>query len=186
MSIRTLLIDGHDPDRPAPMVAALAGELGGRGHEVSRLDLAAAGFDRTMSPAEREAYPSRHPLVTPETRAAADQVKAATRLVICYPLVHGTCPVRVKSWQERVLVEGVGFRFLASGRIAGALEHLSDTLVVASTPNGVGDRRDRAVLGQGRSLARAFRLMSNRHCRSDFVITAPDDPAPALAVLRTW
>lgn len=167
-------------------MAALVDALARRNHTIARLHLAAAGFDRTMTAAERRAYPSGHPLVTPETSAAADQIRSSVGLVVCYPLRHGTCPVRVKSWQERVLVEGVGFRFLDSGRITGALDHVRHALVVASTLDPGGDRLAGTALSQGRALARAFRLLSNRRGRSDFVLTTPDDPGPALAVIETW
>jgi putative NADPH-quinone reductase len=165
--MQVLVVNGFAVDDAAPALAALEAALSAAGHRTARTDLAAEGFDAFMSAAEREAYHTDSPLITPATRAAADAVLAAQAVVICYPIVHGTAPARVKSWQERVFVLGLAFRFTPSGRITGALDHLSRALVIGVGPVA-GHRRAGARNAFGPCLARSFWLSSNRECRGRY------------------
>ena len=137
--MRILVVNGYGLNEPAAVVDRAVEQLADDGHSVDRLDLAEAGFDEFMSPAERAAYHSDNPLITPEAAAAAELVQAASGIVIAYPIVHHTSPPRVKSFIERVFVLGVGFEFLPSGRITGALDHMNRALVIGALQHGVSD-----------------------------------------------
>lgn len=182
--MRVLVVDGFGPGEGSEVVDPICLVLGTGGHDVVRTKLADEGFDRFMSGDERAAYHSDQPLVCPETRAAADAVARADALVLCYPLIHGTCPPRVKSWQERVFVLGVGFHFTRSGRITGALQHLRRACVVAVAPEP--DRLAGRRNGQGRCLARSFHLSANRRCRSWYLMVAPGQQRPVERLLHRW
>ncbi len=178
------MIDGYGPGDQADPAHLLFSHLEGLGHRVRRFELASAGFDAPMSAAEREAYHTDQPLITAETREAAAAVVAARGLVICYPIVHGTAPPRVKSWQERVFVLGLAFRFTPSGRITGALDHLQRALVV-----GVAERPDRADRHRnafGPCLARSFFLSSNRACRARYRTVTPTGISEVHPLLTGW
>jgi putative NADPH-quinone reductase len=195
--MRVLLVDGFARAEPNQALDQIEGWLVAGGHQVRRFELAANGFDAFMSAAEREAYETDTPLITADTRAAADAVLAAEAVVICYPVVHGTAPPRVKSWQERVFVLGLAFRFAPSGRITGALDHLHRALVVGVSdgPVGAGRRwpsparwRD-PVSGRnsfGPCLARSFFLSSNRRCRSRYLTIDATTGDQARAAISRW
>ncbi|MDH3681804.1 MAG: NAD(P)H-dependent oxidoreductase [Acidimicrobiia bacterium] len=189
--MHVLVVNGFArDDESADLVEHVQKFLTDRGHEVRRSDLALEGFDSFMSADERAAYHSDRPLITPETVAAAEAVRWAAGLVVCYPIVHGTAPPRVKSWQERVFVLGVGFEFLPSGRITGALD-LDRACVVGVEPVGAGRglaRRQRSDRRNdfGPSLARSFYLSSNRRCRSRYVGIDPDRVARVERVVGRW
>ncbi len=194
-AMRVLVINGFadDDDRGGAgpgVVVHIEDYLGSRGHETIRTDLAAAGFDAFMTAAERDAYHTDEPLITPEAASAAEQVRAATGLIVAYPIVHGTCPPRVKSWQERVFVLGVGFEFTPKGTITGALDHLRRACVVGIGSDGGTGRRFGSTLrernDQGPSLARSFFLSSNRRCRSRYVATTTGETARIDRALRRW
>ena len=178
------MVNGFAEGERAEAVVTLQSWLTAAGHGVDRLDLAEAGFDRFMSAEEREAYHGDQPLITPETKAAARALLGATAVVICYPVFHGTAPARVKSWQERVFVLGLAFRFKPSGKITGALDHLARTLVVgvANRPDPEAAKRN----GFGPCLARSFFLSSNRVCRARYVGVTPDDLSGAISALGRW
>ena len=191
-SMRVLVVNGFDPGAPAPVVDRMIETLAGRDHDVDRLDLATAGFDAFMTAEERAAYHSDDPLITAEAAAAADLVRAAAGIAIVYPIVHGTGPARVKSFMERVFVLGVGFEFLPSGRITGALHHMERACVV-----GVGDRASDAppndVPGTrvrrndfGPCLARSFYLSSNRGCKARYVGVAGEGTQKLERELSRW
>lgn len=195
-AVRVLLVDGFAGGPGDTAVEPVGGWLAAAGHEVQPFSLAEGGFDACMTAAEREAYHTDEPLITPEARAAADAVLAAEAIVICYPIVHGTAPARVKSWQERVFVLGLAFRFAPSGRITGALDHLHRALVlgVADQPAAAGGpstpiARWRQDPGRrnafGPCLARSFWLSSNRTCRSRYV-TLPAGSDRARRQITRW
>lgn len=170
----------------AEIVDGLEQLVSAAGHNTIRADLAASGFDAFMSAAERQAYLTDSPLITPEAAAAAATVRAAEGLVVCYPIVHGTAPPRVKSWQERVFVLGVGFEFLPSGRITGALHHMRRACVVGVETDAEPRARNRLRSGvwrdrndYGPCLARSFYLSSNRTCRSRY-LEFGNGPGPAF------
>ncbi|MGI9614835.1 MAG: NAD(P)H-dependent oxidoreductase [Acidimicrobiales bacterium] len=164
--MQVLAVNGFESNDETPLVARAVKMLAERGHGVDRLDLAAAGFDAFMTPEERAAYHSDDPLITPEAAAAADLVRSAAGIVIVYPIVHGTGPPRVKSFIERVFVLGVGFEFLPSGRITGALDHVKRACVLGVS-DGKPNRARRNDFGP--CLARSFYLSSNRSCKTRYV-----------------
>ncbi len=181
------MVNGFAAGEAAPVVERLESSLTDGGHRTIRCDLAREGFDAFMSAEERHVYHSDQPLLTDEAAAAAAAVQRADALVLAYPVIHRTCPPRVKSWQERVFVLGVGFEFKPSGKITGALDHIKRACVVGVSPPGQ-DRRD---LGRGRNdigpcLARSFYLSSNRACRSRYVSVIGEDFAPAERVIGRW
>lgn len=184
--VKVLVVDGYGPGGERPLVDALDSHLRAIGHTPIVCGLAAAGFDDFMSDTERAAYLTEQPLVSDATRTGADAVRSVGGLVVCYPIVHGTAPPRVKSWQERVFVLGVGFEFLPSGRITGALHHLDRALVVGvpGPRSGAGRHDHRNDFGP--CLARSFHLSSNRRCRARYLELADADPEPALALLDRW
>lgn len=178
------MIDGYGPGDQADPARLLFSWLEQAGHQVRRFELAAAGFDAPMSAAEREAYHTDQPLIMAETREAAGAVLAARALVVCYPIVHGTAPARVKSWQERVFVLGLAFRFKPSGKITGALDHLRRALVVGVAADP--DPADGARNAFGPCLARSFFLSSNRTCRSRYRTMAPAGSDDVHQLLQGW
>ncbi|MEZ5409330.1 MAG: NAD(P)H-dependent oxidoreductase [Acidimicrobiales bacterium] len=185
--MQVLVVDGFEPGQGRDAIDQVTAWISGAGHQVRPFPLAQRGFDACMTAAEREAYHTDEPLITPEARAAADAVLAADAIVICYPIVHGTAPARVKSWQERVFVLGLAFRFAPSGRITGALDHLHRALVlgVASQPTP-GWRRDPGRRNAfGPCLARSFFLSSNRTCRSRYV-TLPTGADRTRRLIGRW
>jgi putative NADPH-quinone reductase len=178
-----LVVNGFAADDPAPALSLVASWLDSARHQVARFDLAAEGFDTFLSAAEREAYHTDTPLISAPTRAAADAVLAARALIICYPIKHGTAPPRVKSWQERVFVLGLAFRFKPSGKITGALDHLAHTLVLGVGPAGEHGRAGgRNCFGP--CLARSFVLSSNRTCRARYLSMEPGGSGRAAHLIE--
>lgn len=207
--MRVLVVNGYGLDEPAAMVDRVVEQLTGHGHDVDRLDLARAGFDEFMTAAERTAYHTDNPLIAPEAAAAAELVQAATGIVIAYPIVHSTSPPRVKSFIERVFVLGVGFEFLPSGRITGALDHLNRALVIGADqlqhvgarhqatrgvavrgwrrlPHGVPGTNVRGWGEFGPCLARSFYLSSNRSCRARYLTVSDGRWGKLEAELSRW
>ncbi len=190
--MRVLVVDGFEVGQGEARIGQVTGWLRDGGQQVHPFSLAGGGFDACMTAAEREAYHTDEPLITREARAAADAVLAAEAVVICYPVVHGTAPARVKSWQERVFVLGLAFRFAPSGRITGALDHLHHALVLGVTddqPAPAPLTRWRQDPGRrnafGPCLARSFWLSSNRTCRSRYV-TLPTGTDRARRQISRW
>lgn len=194
-AMRALAVNGFDATEPTPIVDRIVETLADEGHDVDRLDLASTGFDAFMTAEERAAYHSDDPLITPEAAAAADVVRSAAGIVIAYPIVHGTGPPRVKSFIERVFVLGVGFEFLPSGRITGALHHV-DRACVIGVSGGADDvgrnRRNNPRKQWGRRndfgpcLARSFYLSSNRGCEARYLEVANDETTDVDRALRGW
>ena len=185
--MQVLVVNGFAAGDSVPVVDRLETVLSEHGHQVERCDLAVDGFDAFMSAEERAVYHSDEPLLTDEAAAAAAAVQRADALLLAYPVTHRTCPPRVKSWQERVFVLGVGFEFKPSGKITGALDHLKRACVIGVSASG-GSKRE---LGGGRNdlgpcLARSFYLSSNRTCRSRYVSVLGDDTAAAELIISRW
>lgn len=181
--MRVLVVNGFSVGEPIDVVDDAIAILRAGGHETDRLDLAPA-FDRFMSAEERDAYHGDEPLITEEARSAAAALQATEGIVICYPVTHGTSPPRVKSWQERVFVLDVAFRFKPSGVITGALDHLKRACVIGwSTETNRSDGRRNA---HGPSIARSFFLSSNRACRSRYVAVDEQHRHLVGRALRRW
>ncbi len=81
------------------------------GHEVTHLDLYAAGFRAAMSREERQAYHGDQPVLDPMVAEHIEALRAAETLVFVYPTWWAGLPAMLKGWLERVMVPGVGFRF---------------------------------------------------------------------------
>jgi len=190
--MRVLLVNGFGAEAaPAQEITVARSHLEAKGHEVTVSNLADEGFDQFMSAAERHAYHGDGPLLCAETRRAADQLQNTQAVAILYPSTHRCFPARVKSWNERVFVPGVAFKFKPSGVITGALDHLDRTLVISIHRNQsrlpLRTRlAEQARAAAGPSLARSFYLSSNRVCRSRFTTTAQFDEATAKRVFRRW
>ncbi len=186
--MRVLVVNGFDAGEPGPLIETIEARLDEGGHTIDRCDLATDGFDEFMSDVERSAYLTDRPLVTPAPIAGAEAVGAAEGLVVCYPIVHGTAPPRVKSWQERVFVLGVGFEFTPKGTITGALDHLRRALVIGERGPRSGPGRHDRRNDFGPCLARSFHLSSNRRCRAAYRTVGGDgsDRMAGLAALERW
>lgn len=98
----------HDDVLRRIVGAAVEGLVAAR-HEVEVIDLVDRGFPHVMSTAERRAYFSPEPLVTPETAESAAAVRRADALVLAYPTTLSTVTPGIKGWVERTLVPGVAF-----------------------------------------------------------------------------
>lgn len=182
--MKVLVVRGFALGETSSTADHISSVLDHRGHDVRGFDLAAEGFDHFMSAEERTAYLGDAPVVTAEAQAAIDALQAADGLVVCYPVTHRSVPPRVKSWQERVFVLGVGFEFLPSGKITGALHHLKRAAVVGIDPTG--DRATKHRNASGPCLARSFFLSSNRKCRSKYLAVDGTDPAPLERAFSRW
>lgn len=170
------------------VINGLVAALDAKGHEILVSELAAEHFDRCMSPDERRAYGSGNPLIHPETIGAAEKVRSADAIIIAYPLLYGTAPHRVKSWYERVFVEGVSFAFNRRGAVYGLLSRYRRALVIGVAPEG-DDEWDAADLGYhsyGRSLARSFALNSRFRCRSKYVRLNWSERRHAGVLIDKW
>lgn len=165
--MRVLLLDAYEPDDPDRAVADVAVEaLGGRGHEVDRLDL--AGTEQFMSAAEHAAYHSDEPVVSDDVRDSVDRLRRAGGLLFCYPTMAFTVPARLKGWLERTLVPGVGFVFDRNHRIRRGMTNIRRVGAVTTSPH---DRRARMRARDGgrRTTVRTMRLCSHSRCRVTFV-----------------
>jgi len=192
--MRVLIVNGFDSGDDT-LADELEHYLAGAGHQCVRTNLEADGFGRFMSAAERVAYHSERPLITPETQTAARQLLETQAIVILYPQRHRGFPARVKSWNERVFVPGVGFRFKPSGVVTGALDHLKQALIVevaATSQSRLGELWGRVANHihnrslPGPTLARSFRLTSNRKCRAKFRVTDGTDSTTLFRQLDRW
>ena len=117
----------------------VVGTLKGRGWEVDDCDLYAEGFDPVLSAQERTQY---HDVAT-NTAPVADHVarlRAATALVLCFPVWNFGYPAILKGYFDRVFLPGVSFR-LEGGKVVPNLTHI-DKLAAVTT---YGGSRARAV-----------------------------------------
>ena len=167
----TLLINAFEPNGPhESLVMAATSAV----TDPLRRDLVGSPFERFMTSEERQAYHSDQPLITDETRAAAQDVGAARALLFAYPTMAGTVPAVLKNWLERVLVPGVGFVFDAKGRVAPGLIQIVRLGAVTVQPPLRG-RRD----GGRRTILRTIRLNAAKRCRTTWVTIPEGDPEGA-------
>ena len=192
--MRVLIVNGFDAGDDA-VVRQFEERLKDAGHSCTVNDLEAEGFGEFMSCEERVAYHSERPLISPQTQTAARQVVETQAILITYPQRHMGFPPRVKSWNERVFVPGVGFRFKPSGVVTGALDHLKHVLIVEVGLDHNDPNHPKWPLVSGRlhhrsapgpTLARSFRLTSNRKCRARFRFVNRADTAAAFRQLDRW
>jgi putative NADPH-quinone reductase len=103
-----------DPD-PGAFTHELAGDaratLLAHGHDVTFIDLCAAGYRASMSPEEKRAYDTDDPIVEPIVADHAQAVGDGEILVVVYPTVTAGPPAVLKAWFERTMVQGVAFVF---------------------------------------------------------------------------
>lgn len=142
-----------------------------------------AGFDRSMSANERSSYLTDSPLISDATKTEADKLAEVQLVVVCYPLIFGVCPPRVKNWTDRAFVLDVAFEFDRKNRVRGAMRHLKRTLVV-----GVTDRpaRRHHRLAYGPYLARSFFLHSNMRSGFKYIETEIEQPGAVLRRIDRW
>ena len=135
------------------------------GHEVTILDLHAAGFRVAMTAEERHAYHGDSPILDPLVATHAALVQRAEALVFVYPTWWSGLPAMLKGWLERVMVPGVGFRFDArTGKVRpglGQVRHLVGISTYGSSRTSV-----RLVNDNGRrTITRALRMSCGLRAR---------------------
>lgn len=97
------------------------------------LDLYADGFRAAMSPEERRAYETEHPVLDPQVAEHIELLRGADTLVFVYPTWWSGMPAIMKGWLERVMVLGVGFVFdERTKRVRPGLTHLRRIVGVSS------------------------------------------------------
>ena len=170
-----LLVDGFEAANP--IVANAQERLTTQGHDVTRLGLVEAGFDRFMSAEERAAYHEAENLVTPEQRASVELVRGHDALLVCGPVIEGTIAPCVKSWFERVFIPEVSFTFTKSGRITGALKNIRRVGMLVECADR--DRWAHKRRSSTRSVVRAVRMNAARTCRTTYVALEPTDDVEA-------
>ncbi len=182
--MRVLLVDGFA--EPADVVDVASEILAGSGHEVTLLRLAEAGFDQTMSAAERAAYHDDDNLVTPEQRESAALLRSNDAVLVCTPIRAGAIEARVKSWFERVFVPGVSFTFTPSGRVTAALTNVVRVGMIVVCPDH--DPTPHGRNGSTRSVLRGVRLNAARRCRTTYATIGPGHDAEAVVrqALARW
>ncbi len=154
----------HDSFTHAVAGAARDGLIAG-GHTVTTLDLYAAGFSAAMSAEERLAYHSGQPIIDDLVRRHADAVLGADALVFVYPTWWSSMPAMLKGWLERVMVEGVSFRFDDRHRVRPALGSIRR--IVGISTYGSPRLYVRAINDNGRRiLTRALRLSTGWRTRT--------------------
>ncbi len=168
--MRALVVLAHPrPDSygHAVCAAAVRGLLAG-GHDVEVLDLHADGFCPVMTAEERRAYHSGSPILDPLVRRYADEVGRADALVFVYPTWWSGLPAMLKGWLEKVMVEGVAFRFDAEHRVRPALGHVRR--VVGISTYGSSRTYVRLVNDNGRRIiTRALRLSTGLRTRTSWL-----------------
>jgi len=184
--MRVLVVDGYDPsDSDAHISKAAARLLEQKGNTVEVLHLHKLGFAEPMSAAERQAYPSGSPLITDVTRSSAAAVRQADALVFCYPTVMFGVPPVLKSWLERVLVEGVSFQFDAKNRLRPAMTHVRRLVAITTSPHSGAATRSARDLGR-RTIMWTVRLNCHRLCRRTFLrLPRQGDEHQALAKIES-
>lgn len=165
--MRALVVLAHPrPDSFGRAVcdAAVRGLLAG-GHDIEVLDLHADAFGPVMTAEERRAYHSGAPILDPLVQRYADAVGRAEALVFVYPTWWSGLPAVLKGWLEKVMVEGVAFRFDAEHRVRPALGHVRRVVGIStygSPRSYVGLVNDNGR----RILTRALRLSTGWRTRT--------------------
>lgn len=165
--MRALVVHAHpsrDGFNHACYLAACRGLAHG-GHEVRTIDLYAEGFSPVMTPDERAAYETAHPILDPIVAAHADDVRWAEALVFVYPTWWSGLPAILKGWLERVMVTGVAFRLDHRVRVRPALRNVRRLVTVTTHGSGRFDQFLLADSGR-RTINRTLRLVCRRTCRT--------------------
>ncbi len=126
------------------MAAAAVEVLKENGHQVFYHDLYGERFDPVLKRREIEA-PS---LIAPDMRRYCDEIKVSDGIVLVHPNWWGQPPAILKGWVDRVLRQGVAYRFEegdgGEGVPLGLLK--ARTALVLNTSN-TPKRRERRVFG---------------------------------------
>lgn len=189
--MRVLLIDAYDEADPARTTASATAEaLRANGCDVEHCRILELGFASFMTDTELRAYRTPDPLVTPETRAAGAAVANADALVFCYPATLFGVPPALKSWHERVLVPGVGFRVDEKRRVRPGMTQIRRIGAVVTTPHGRLETLRARDLGR-RTIMRTMRMNCHRWCRrTHVVLPARSDETAAnrriTAAFKRW
>ena len=175
--MRVLLIDAYEPDDPSRSTAsATAATLRSNGCDVEHQRLHDLGFGRFMTADELRAYRTPEPLIAPETRKSGATLAESDALVLCYPAVMFGVPPVLKSWHERVLVPGVGFRLDHKRRVRPGMTQIRRIGAVATTSHRRSEIARARDLGR-RTVMRTMRMNCHRHCRRTFLtVRSENDP----------
>ena len=134
------------------------------GHQVTEIDLYAAGFIAAMSAAERTAYHSEQPILDPQVQHSVTLLQRADVLVFIYPTWWSSLPAILKGWLERVMVPGVGFVFNNNGKVRPGLSNIKR--IVGISTYGSPRLYVHAINDNGRRiLSRALRLSTGPSTR---------------------
>ena len=86
------------------------------GHDTVVRDLYAEGFTAAMSTAERAAYHSPEPVLSPQVAEHIELVRNAEALIFVYPTWWSGLPAILKGWLDRVRVPEVAVGFTPNGK----------------------------------------------------------------------
>jgi NAD(P)H dehydrogenase (quinone) len=164
--MRTLVVVANPvPGSYGHALAAAAVEgLQAAGHTVDLIDLYALGFRADMTPDERRAYETDHPIRDAMVAEHAQLVLGAQALVFVYPTWWSGLPAILKGWLERVLVTGVGFTFDDRGKVQPGLPHVRR--IVGISTYGSPRLYVAAINDNGRrALTRALRMSAGWRAR---------------------
>jgi putative NADPH-quinone reductase len=132
--MKCLLVTAHP--LPDSLCAHLAGRaeaaLRAAGHEVTREDLYASGFNPVLSAEERRAY---YAPVYDAARVAGEvaRLTQADALVLVFPTWWFAFPAMLKGWFDRVWAPGIAYDHAADlGAIRPRLEKLRRVLAVTT------------------------------------------------------
>lgn len=189
--MRVLVIDAYPADHAdGAIVDHTVATLERQGNTVEVLALSTPEFAGFMTAAERAAYETDEPLISPETKASAASIQQADALLFCYPTVLFGVSPRLKSWLERVMVLGVAFVFDDQQRIRPGLRNIVRIGVVTTSPHSRAATLRARDLGY-RTFMRTLRLNCHPRCRRTFVRLPAGSSSATKAArvdrrLRSW
>lgn len=150
------------------------------GHQVTVCDLYEQGFTAAMSSAERSAYHSEQPVLSPQIAEHVELVRSAEALVFVYPTWWSGLPAIMKGWLDRVMVPGVAFGFDPSGKVGPRLTGVRHLVGISTygapwwTVKAVNDNGRRILM---RTLRLSTGFGTRRHWLGLYRIEATDDRA---------
>lgn len=189
--MRVLLIDAYELDDPSRSTASTTADaLRSNGCDVEHQRLHELGFGAFMTADELRAYRTPQPLIARETRESGAAVADSDALVFCYPAVMFGVPPVLKSWHERVLVPGVGFRLDHKRRVRPGMTQIRRIGAVAATSHRRSEIARARDLGR-RTVMRTMRMNCHHLCRRTFLtVRSENDPASTASQIerafRRW
>jgi putative NADPH-quinone reductase len=129
MQVLVVLGHQHQGSFNHAIAQTVAETLKENGHEVVLHDLYAEGFDPILP---HEEIPKDAP-VDPAVRAHCDELLQADGIVVVHPNWWGQPPAMLKGWVDRVIRQGVAYRFGEKGAVIGLLT--GKRAVVITTSN---------------------------------------------------